>query len=173
MSKSIDDILDELEARPKTFLKRMKQHYWSFHHWIGFGRIWRFKPRFIWQHITRGFPEHHLWSLDHHLSYHIAPRLRAFADYPLHGCPYDYSDKYGMENTSGGFMHWKRDLNKLAFAFEKLAEENNDWVDGDKFFKRRMSKEEKEIWLKIIEVRKKFIQENLEFFGKYYNNLWD
>ena len=92
MSKSIDDILDELEAKPKTIFEQIERWYWSFHHWIGFGSIWRFKPKFIWQHITRGFPEHHLWGLDYHLAEHIAPRLRAFADYKLHGYPCEYED---------------------------------------------------------------------------------
>ena len=166
-------VLDELDKESKTFRDIIETAWWSFYHWSRLSSIWRFKPYFIWQHITQGFPEHHLWNLDHHLSEHIAPRLRAFADYPLHGCPYDYSDKYGMENTSGGFMHWKRDIKKLAFAFEKLADESGDWEDAADQWKQPMTGEEEKKWLKVAEVRGKFIQDNLVFFGKYYSNLWD
>ena len=78
-----------------------------------------------------------------------------------------------MENTSGGFMHWKRDIKKLAFAFEKLAEESGDWEDAADQWKHPMTEEETAKWLKVREVRGKFIQDNLVFFGKYYSNLWD
>ena len=165
--------LDDLNKELETFCDKIETAWWSFYHWSRLSSIWRFKPYFIWQHLTRGFPEHHLWNLDRHLSEHIAPRLRALTDYPLHGCPCDYAEKYGMENTSGGFMHWKRDLKKLAFAFEKLADENKDWIDAADHWKGKMSEEETTKWLRITKIRGKFIQENLEFFGKYYSSLWD
>ena len=167
-------VLDELDKKPETFRDKIETAWWSFYHWSRLSSIWRFKPYFIWQHLTRGFPEHHLWSLDHHLSEHIAPRLRAFADYTLHGYPHDYlPDKHGIEDTTVSFMHWKRDLKKLAFAFEKLADENKDWIDAADHWKGKMSEEETAKWLKVTEVRGKFIQDNLVFFGKYYSNLWD
>jgi len=70
-------------------------------------------------------------------------------------------------------MHWKRDIKKLAFAFEKLAEESGDWEDAADQWKGKMSEEETAKWLRIVKIRGKFIQENLEFFGKYYSSLWD
>lgn len=167
-----DDIMDRLDAEPKSIWWKIERAYWNFHHWIGFSSIWRFKPRFIWQHITRGFPDHHLWNLDYRFSKFIAPRMRTFADYPLHGYPSGYTGKYGDETTVA-FMHWKRDVKKLAYAFEKLAENSQDWIDASEFFKRKMSEEEKERWFKVMEVRRKFIDDNLAFFGKHYRSFWD
>jgi hypothetical protein len=72
--------------------------------------------RFFIQRHTRGFSDDDLWSFDHTLAKHIAPRLRRFQEIRC-GYPGNITDE-----------KWEEILSKMTAAFELIgSEEYWDW----------------------------------------------
>lgn len=100
------------------------------------------------QRLVRGFDDSELWSLDNTITSFILPRLKRFKEIT---CGYPS----GMSKEE-----WNDKLEKMITAFEYL--ENEDLgVDDSKSVVDK------------YKLREKVINEGLELFVKYYNNLWD
>ena len=130
--------------------------------------IKRLMPKNIYQKITRGFSDADLYNLDKNLAPIIHKRIQAFSKL-------NCMDYCALPNDYQYVTLWKRDLRKIEFAFEKLSDVNNDWLDADKHFqliKDSDNSMDSEIWVKIVTVRREYIRKTLELFGRNFSNLW-
>jgi hypothetical protein len=130
--------------------------------------IKRITPKFIYQKITRGFSDADLYNLDKNLAPIIHKRIQAFSKL-------NCGDYCSIPNGYQYVALWKRDLRKIEFAFEKLSDVNNDWLDADKHFqliKDSDNSMDSEIWVQIVTVRREYIRETLELFGRNFSSLW-
>ena len=130
--------------------------------------IKRLLPQHIYQKITRGFSDADLYNLNKNLAPIIDKRIQAFSKL-------NCMDYCALPNDYQYVTLWKRDLRKIEFAFEKLSDVNNDWLDADKHFqliKDSDNSMDSEIWVKIVTVRREYIRKTLELFGRNFSNLW-
>jgi len=128
----------------------------------------RLTPKFIYQKITRGFSDNDLYNLDKNLAPIIHKRIQAFSKL-------NCGDYCSIPNDYQYITLWKRDLRKIEFAFEKLSDVNNDWLDADKYFqliKDSDNSMHSEKWVKIVTVRREYIRKTLELFGRNFMHLW-
>jgi hypothetical protein len=131
--------------------------------------LYRINPIHIYQKVTRGFSDNDLYNLDKHLAPIIHKRIQAFSK--LKNC-----DEYCAIPEGYQYMAlWKRDLRKVEFAFDKLSDINQDWLDADKYFQMIKDSDnpmDSERWIKIVEHRRKYIKGCLQIFSKNFNELW-
>ena len=70
---------------------------------------------------------------------------------------------------------WKRDLRKMVFAFDKLSDTSQNWLDADKYFNQIKDSDnsmDSTKWVKIVETRRKYIKQCLQLFGNNFSELW-
>lgn len=103
---------------------------------------WRIKQN--WQKLTRGYSDEELWNLDSTICEWLLPRLKTFKEKTI-GFPLDFSS----------LEEWKETIQKMIDAFELHISDLPDNLRTEEFKKES-----------------KLIQEGLELFGKYFNNLW-
>lgn len=131
--------------------------------------LYKLNPIHIYQRVTRGFSDNDLYNLDKNLAPIIHKRIQAFAK--LKNC-----DEYCAIPEGYQYMAlWRRDLRKIEFAFEKLSETDQNWLDADKYFqmiKKPNSAIDSERWMQIITVRRSYISKCLTIFSKNFRELW-
>lgn len=97
-----------------------------------------------------------LWNLDFTLAYFIYPRLKAFREAELHGCPPWLLDENGeeffVEDVDEGVKIWKQEIQKMEEAFRLILEKPN--------------------WFQIDE-NDKIVEKGLKLFAHYFTDLWD
>ena len=115
------------------------------------------------------FRKHHtsdleLWNLHVYLSKIIYKKLKAFRKMPRMGYPASFMDwdedmekndgitkeDYDKHYEGGGMKHWNKTLDKMIYAFKKIAD--------DDVYKPSAYKK---------------IDEGLQLFAKYFQALWD
>ena len=125
----------------------------------------RLNPKYLYQYLTRGFSDLELHNLDRSLAKIIHKRVKAYAAI---NC-----DNYcAMPESYKHFTLWKRDLKKVEFAFEKLADTSQNWLDADKHFKNIKDENDSTTWVKVVQHRRKYIACCLDIFGKNFRSLW-
>jgi|TARA_B110000467_G_scaffold153105_1_gene163092 hypothetical protein len=70
---------------------------------------------------------------------------------------------------------WRRDIRKIEFAFEKLSDTSQNWLDADKYFQKIKDSDDSmdsEKWVKIVKTRRNYIEKCLVIFGRNFSNLW-
>ena len=130
--------------------------------------LYRFSPKYIYQKITRGFTDRDLRRLDRNLAILIYSRIKEFSklkcvDY----CSVPVNYKY--------MTLWRRDIRKIEFAFEKLSDTSQNWLDADKYFQKIKDSDDSmdsEKWVKIVKTRRNYIEKCLVIFGRNFSNLW-
>jgi hypothetical protein len=171
-----EDYVKKIEERREnlSLLEKIIGNIYSFYYTVE-NWVWYRKPKYLYQRATQGFADPELWDLYNNLAELIAPRLRAFVKNGTNGCPMSYSEKY--HNAEQGSIHWRHDISKMAFAFEKIADDEIDWQDADRHYdimlKSEEYEEDKDLWLFVMRKRQLFIQEQMENFGKNFQSLWD
>lgn len=104
---------------------------------------------------NEGFCEYEFFSLDYSMAFYIYPRLCKFRDeYAKYGTPSPFcfdenGNQYPDDYNSNG--KWIECLNKMCLAFQYIIKEPNNME-----------------W----EERENIIQEGLDLFAKYYQDLW-
>ena len=133
--------------------------------------LWkRITPKAIYQKLTRGFTDDDLYNLDKNLAKLILKRIKAYAEL-------NCNDKYycSMPSDYKHLTLWKRDLNKMIFAFEKLSDTSQNWLDADKYFNRIKDSDDpanSTTWVKIVETRREYVKSILHLFAEYFGQLW-
>jgi len=128
----------------------------------------RLTPKCIYQKLTRGFTDVDLYNLDMNLSVIIRDRVKAFSKL-------NYENYCSLPSSYRHMALWKRDLRKIEFAFDKLSDTGEDWIDASKYFDKIKDSEDSmdsDKWVKIVTVRREYIQKTLELFGRNFSNLW-
>ena len=143
--------------------------------------------KYGWQWITRGFPDHHMWSLDYYLAKVIVKRLKVFKDYKKHGTPIFDGDpdfeKFKKEKQKPDGMqieklfngddwsiaqaYWKEILEKMIWSFEYII--NDNCAYNEKLRYRIPIKD----CIKLDKQFYKYYEEGMVLFAKYFRNLWD
>lgn len=138
----------------------------------------------IYQNITRGWNDSDCWSLDYTIAKFSLPRLKRLKKM-VHGHPgFDENDKIEYED---GMKKWKSIIDKMIYSFECILNDNNDiecpnikWKIEDGYMKYDATEEEikkhkieMDIYFEKMKQRQKIIQEGLDLFAKYFQNLWD
>lgn len=102
------------------------------------------------------------WNLDYKIAEFVLPRLKRFRQdtnsYPGHG-------------ELDTFEKWMEALDKMILAFEYIIEDDNWWLgnadyDSSDGLYMDLKKSEE------IKKRQVIINEGLQLFGKYFQNLW-
>ena len=128
----------------------------------------RLRPKSVYQKLTRGFTDVDLYNLDMNLSVIIRDRIKAFSKL-------NCDDYCSIPNGYQYMTLWKRDLKKIEFAFDKLSDTSQEWLDASKYFDKIKDSEDSmdsEKWVKIVTVRREYIQTILELFGRNFSSLW-
>lgn len=128
----------------------------------------RLTPKNIYQKLTRGFSDNDLYNLDRNLAQIIHKRIKAFSKL-------NCGDYCSIPNDYQYVALWKRDLRKIEFAFDKLSDTSDKWIDAEKYFnmiKDSDNSMDSEKWVKIVTVRREYIRKTLELFGRNFTHLW-
>lgn len=109
------------------------------------------------------------WSMDSTLSAIIVPMLKQLRD-TTHGYPSDFvtdADLNGQQmifendgfeyNEDAGFDEWRKQLNKIIWAFEQVNDDK--WEDITDRVKLKKHAER--------------MQEGFDLFGKHFRDFWD
>jgi len=132
--------------------------------------------KFWFQRRTRGFSDDEIWGLNSAITKFIYPRIKFFATWQEeqgHSTP---------EEFESNPAEWLNVLNKIARAFEILAQEEYiDGLDSEKEnpFPRGDSLGNEgylpklTVWREKNTARQAEVTEGLALFAKFYNNLWD
>ena len=134
--------------------------------------IQKMKPKHIYQYMTRGFSDADLYNLDKNMAKFIYKRIEAYAELNNTICETDYCV---IPDTYESITIWNRDLNKMVFAFEKLSDTSQNWLDADKYFKKIKDSNDpmdSTTWVKIVETRREYIKKCLQLFGNNFSELW-
>lgn len=167
--------------RTKKNLIRKIKRYWS----DAKRNFIYFKYGYQW--ITRGFPDHHMWSLDYFLAKVIVKRLKAFKDYKRKGHPiFDGDSKFekfkeeklkidGMqiEKLFNGDdytieeAYWDSVLEKMIWSFEYTINGYTPYKEelGYRFPIEDSHKLDKQYY--------DYYEEGMKLFAEYFRNLWD
>ena len=109
--------------------------------------------KWFWQRRTRGWDDRECWSLDNTLATFIAPRIEHLRDFHA-GHPCGLIEKGTNEN--GGDDIWFAILDKISQTM-RFIEKDEYWYvsnpDGDAI--------------------QEYINEGLELFSVFFQNLWD
>jgi len=174
---SEDEVLFDPEYNPEWYERMI---LWFYHN-IWEKRDVRRRLRWFWQRRTRGFDDLELWNLHYSFTDFILPRLKAFRELGLMGCPvlegYEFNG-----NHDGMHDEWKEILDKMvnAFYYMKIDMEDMHYPPS-----KMMKKEDGTIYFKhypgynydeyTTEMKRRWdvIEEGLKLFGKYYQGIWD
>ena len=130
----------------------------------------RITPKAIYQKLTRGFTDNDLYNLDKNIAKIIHKRIKAYAEI-------NCNDEYycSMPSDYKHLTLWKRDLNKMIFAFEKLADTSQNWLDADKYYNKIKNSNDpanSTTWVKIVETRREYVKSILHLFAENFGQLW-
>jgi hypothetical protein len=152
--------------------------------------------RRIYDNIRRGWNYSDCWSICTTNAAFLIPRLKEFKK-NLHGHPIfeDTPEQNGDgEEFDNGMKRWEEMLDKMIFSFECLLNDNEDIIyphcefefvpckDNPQYSEmvcigtpEELKKRDEEmiIFREKMKERNKIIQEGLDLFAKYYQNLWD
>ena len=106
------------------------------------------RTKHLWQRITRGWDDSETWSLDYTTSKWILPRIKRLKEI-----------NFGHPSSLGSTEEWNEVLDKMILAFNINLEQ---WDDDENFPAN----------LRDPILRRKTMQEGLDLFAKYYNDLW-
>ena len=130
--------------------------------------LYRFNPKHIYQKVTRGFSDRDLYNLDRNLAKLIHKRMKIYSKMSC-------GDYCAIPDNYEYMALWKRDLRKIEFAFEKLSDSSQDWLDASKHFEKIKDSDnpiDSEMWIKVVEYRRNYIDWCLQIFAKNFRGLW-
>ena len=129
-------------------------------------------PKAIYQKLTRGFTDDDLYNLDKNLAKIIHKRIEAYSKM---SCKLNGEYYCSMPSDYKHLTLWKRDLNKMIFAFEKLADTSQNWLDADKYYNKIKNSNDpanSTTWVKIVETRREYVKSILHLFAENFGQLW-
>ena len=132
----------------------------------------RITPKAIYDKVTRGFSDADLYNLDRNLAKLIHARIKAYEKINTDLCK---TDLCTMPDNYEYITLWKRDLRKMVFAFDKLSDTSQNWLDADKYFNKIKDSDnsmDSTKWVKIVETRRAYIKKCLQLFGNNFSELW-
>ena len=132
----------------------------------------RITPKAIYDKVTRGFSDADLYNLDSNLAKLIHARIKAYEKINTSLCK---TDLCTMPDSYEHITLWKRDLRKMVFAFDKLSDTSQNWLDADKYFNQIKDSDnsmDSTKWVKIVETRRNYIKQCLQLFGNNFSELW-
>ena len=130
--------------------------------------LYRFNPKHIYQKVTRGFSDRDLYNLDRNLAKLIHKRMKIYSKMSC-------GDYCAIPDNYEYMALWKRDLRKIEFAFEKLSDSSQDWLDASKDVEKIKDSDnpvDSEMWIKVVEYRRNYIDWCLQIFAKNFRGLW-
>ena len=127
--------------------------------------IKRLNPKYLYQYLTRGFSDLELFNLDRSLAKVIHKRIKAFSEI---NCV-EYCE---LPDGYQSIVLWRRDLRKITYVFEKLADTSDNWLDADKHFQSIKNENDSTNWVKVVQTRRFYVQKTLELFGQNFRRLW-
>jgi hypothetical protein len=150
--------------------------------WLGWGLYHRYNDITFWirnkyQVLTRGYSDYECWAFDYHMAKWAIPRLKGLRA-NLSGNPPDIT-----------FEEWEAILDDIIFAFEFHLKEDDyiielcypkdyNWgfntkKDDDDNYVGLIWKDDREPdYSKIVPLQER-AKRGMEYFVKYYGNLWD
>jgi len=154
--------------------------------------------RRIYDNIRRGWNQSELWCLSTIICLFVLPRLKELRQ-NVQGHPADFSKEcYGEvydddcnDDFENGLEEWKKVLDKMIFSFECIASDNDDidyppinykteQREGGFYFVMDGTPEEIQqhdkdfaIFKEKRDARQIIVNEGLQLFAKYFENLWD
>lgn len=108
--------------------------------------------KWFFQRLTRGWDNRDVWSLDATISKFVLPRLELLKKVK-HGVPCEFVDENGIVNEK----EWNRIFDEMIWAHWFIVNQDNL-----PYYRVNDTKGE---WERC--------RKGLEYFGKYYLNLWD
>lgn len=133
--------------------------------WDGFKSIPR-EIKFFWQRGTRGWADNDVWSIDGWLL-DILPDMIRQLSYNKHGCPEEFYDAH----CRGDECHlWREFLQDMANKLEsgKKAED----LDYSPFMKENGEYDREAFQVEYDRLMKEW-EQGMDWFKKYFFNLWD
>jgi hypothetical protein len=94
--------------------------------------LWKYyRPvKFLYQRLTRGWPDSDLWSLDYATIKFIYPRLKALRELPPHGTPVHPTDLYPEGHDEAGLPRaltteeWDAILGEMLIGMKMVVDED-------------------------------------------------
>jgi len=114
--------------------------------------------RFAWQRVFRGYSDDAVWGLDSYLTDIVLPVLKQYRK-DKRGIP--FVDGFEDKPFEDQVVEWNRILDVMINSFQKMYDEDNgdgNWIIHNKEWHIENNRQ---------------IQEGLQYFGRYYRNLWD
>lgn len=130
--------------------------------------LYKLNPKHIYQKITRGFSDRDLYNLDRNLAKIIHKRIK---EYSKMNC----QEYCAIPEGYNYIALWKRDLRKIEFAFDKISDTSQNWLDADIHFKKIKDSDDpmdSTMWVKVVEHRRNYIDWCLRIFAKNFRQLW-
>lgn len=108
--------------------------------------------KWFYQRRTKGFSDNETWDLYHNVCCYILPRLKHLRD-NVHGHPMEFKD----------IEEWQSKIDTMIKSFEIVKDDDIDYDDSQSF----------EFHKKQREFRQLKINNGMNNFTKYFENLWD
>lgn len=133
----------------------------SLHRFLNKLDDFRYKIKWFFQRLFRGYSDIELWNLDDSIIKFTLPRLKAFRD-----------QTQGYPSNIDTFEEWQAILDEMIWAMEYVSSDEMPYWDLKEKYGEETDEDGKLKYIVEFEKLEERARKGFEYFGKYFNNLW-